>query len=573
VRKIFSKNEQIVKDDKEGSIKPNQEKINEPHYDFLDKINIENKQKNSDVQNKKKNKLKKEKEWKNFNKKEGKSKKFEETQPQKILKYDWTKHAKANVKFNDELKEYVYEINEPILTEEEQKIKEKITRIFRVQTDVDIDDLNEINKSHLLKETLDQIIETHKIELNQELKDNIYYYIFREFLGYGKINVLMHDEEIEDISCDGKGIPVFVYHRKHESIRSNIIYETDEELNSFVIKLSQISGKQISIYEPIVDGKLPDGSRLQSTLAKTVTNSSTFTIRRFRSNPLTFIDLINYRALSLEMAAYFWLILEYGTSILFSGGTASGKTTMLNAMSLFIPAGYKIVSVEDTREINLPHENWIAGTVRSGFITSEKDKSAKDIDMFDLIKAALRQRPRVIIVGEVRGKEAYTLFQAMATGHLSYSTIHASDIQTLIQRLEGPPISLPRALLTSLDVIVFLKAIQTAEGKVERRVSSIVEIIKLDPGSQRLISVTPFTWVSPVDDRFEYNGGSHLLDKIKHDHGWTIEQLNEEFEKRKNIISWMQKNDLRSYKDVGRIISEYKKDPESILLKIKQDAV
>jgi len=193
--------------------------------------------------------------------------------------------------------------------------------------------------------------------------------------------------------------------------------------------------------------------------------------------------------------------------------------------------------------------------------------------MFDLIRASLRQRPRVIIVGEVRGKEAYTLFQAMATGHLSYSTVHASDIQTLIQRLESPPISLPRALLTSLDAIVFVKAITTADGKVSRRVTNTVEIIKLDPESKRLISVTPFSWVSPLDDRFVYNGGSNILDKIRKEKGWGVDELNKELSNRKQVLEWMGKNNIRSYRQVGKIVAEYKKDPEAVLEKSQKNIV
>ncbi len=483
----------------------------------------------------------------------------------------WNNFAKKEIVFDDEIKEYVYRVSEPLLSEQEEEMKETLIRIFRIQTDIDVYDDDDSKKKDTLVQILEEIIQSNHIQIQEESKKKIFYYIIRDFIGYGKIDVLMHDDEIEDISCDGIQVPIFVYHRKHESIRSDIVFENDDELNSFVIKLSQICGKQISIYEPIVDGKLPDGSRLQATLAKTVTASSTFTIRRFRENPLTPIDLIDNRTISLDMAAYFWLILDYGSSILFCGGTASGKTTLLNAMSLFIPASFKIVSVEDTREINLPHENWIAGTSRTGFSNADNDKSAKDIDMFDLIRAALRQRPRVIIVGEVRGKEAYTLFQAMATGHLSYSTVHASDIQTLIQRLESPPISLPRTLLTSLDVIVFLSAINTLEGAVERRVKSVVEIIKLDPASQRLISVTPFSWISAADDRYEHHGGSNIFEKIKHDKGWDNQQLEEELERRKKVLSWMQKHRIRSYKEVGRVISGYKKDPAMILEEIKKD--
>ncbi|MEA3458199.1 MAG: type II/IV secretion system ATPase subunit, partial [Candidatus Thermoplasmatota archaeon] len=222
------------------------------------------------------------------------------------------------------------------------------------------------------KKTKEELEEEKKeMELAaKKSKDNIFYHLFREFLGYGKIDILMKDEGIEDISCDGPYISIFLYHKKYEEVSTNICFENPEELDSFAVRLSQICGKQISIYSPIVDGKLPDGSRLQTTLAKTVTIGSTFTIRRFRENPLTPIDLIEFKSLSIDMAAYFWMTIEHGASILFCGGTASGKTTALNALSLFIPAAYKIITIEDTCEISLPHKNWIADTTRQGFSSS-----------------------------------------------------------------------------------------------------------------------------------------------------------------------------------------------------------
>lgn len=427
-------------------------------------------------------------------------------------------------------------------------------------------------KEKKIKKTKTELEEEKKrIEAEEKRrKEKIFYHIFREFIGYGKIDILMSDEGIEDISCDGHHVPIFIYHRKYEAISTNIHFD-DEELDSFVVRLSQICGKQISIYSPIVDGKLPDGSRLQTTLAQTVTKDSTFTIRRFRENPLTPVDLINFSTISTEMAAYFWMVIENGASILFCGGTASGKTTALNALSLFIPPSYKIISIEDTREVSLPHENWIAGTTRQGFSSSEDNKTGKDIDMFDLIRAALRQRPKVIIVGEVRGKEAYSLFQAMATGHTSYSTVHASTIHTLIQRLENPPISLPRALLTSLDIIVFQNAVDMG-GKAVRRMTSVTEVIKLDPDTNQLIFMEPFTWVSKTDDRFESSGTSKILNNIKIQNDWTEEQLKKEISNRMIILEWMKKKNIREYKDVGRIVSDYQKYPEELLKQAKEES-
>jgi len=380
----------------------------------------------------------------------------------------------------------------------------------------------------------------------------------------------MKDDGIEDISCDGHHVPIFLYHKKYEAISTNIHFENEEHLNSFVVRLAQICGKQISIYSPIVDGKLPDGSRLQTTLARTVTKGSTFTIRRFRENPLTPIDLIEFKSLSKDMAAYFWMALENGASILFCGGTASGKTTALNALSLFIPSSHKIITIEDTREISLPHKNWIADTTRQGFSSSEETKTGKDIDMFDLIRAALRQRPKVVMVGEVRGKEAYSLFQAMATGHTAYSTIHASTIHTLIQRLENAPISLPRALLTSLDIIVFQNAIDIG-GKTVRRMTSVTEVIKLDPDSNQLIFMEPFKWISKTDDRFESSHSSKVLNNIKAQNDWNDKQLDRELENRKTILEWMRKKNIRDYIKVGKIVSEYKKHPEALLKKAERE--
>jgi flagellar protein FlaI len=552
-------------------------------------------------------------------------KKIEELQNTEVIEertgFGWKGMGSRRIIFDNDSKEYFYVLDEPALNEYETELKKELGHLFKMLADVNITTMTQEEKEKFLEETLHQIIIDNNIkfigkikpkkddkeekkslfskktqddkeskekkslfpkkgpeakkskeELNAEeqiSKDKIFYHIFRDFLGYGKIDIIMEDEGIEDISCDGHDVPVFIYHKKYDAITTNVQFENELELNSFVVRLAQISGKQISIYSPIVDGKLPDGSRLQTTLARTVTKGSTFTIRKFKENPLTPIDLIDYKSLSLEMAAYFWMAIEKGSSILFCGGTASGKTTALNALSLFIPGQHKIVSIEDTREVNLPHKNWIAGTTREGFSASD-DKTGKDIDMFDLIRAALRQRPKVVMVGEVRGREAYSLFQAMATGHTSYATVHASDIHTLIQRLENPPISLPRALLTSLDIIVFQNAVDI-KGKTVRRMTSVTEIVKLDPDTNQLIFMEPYKWVSKTDDRFESTGTSKVLNNIKQQNDWTDEQLEEEIENRKLVLSWMLQNNLRDYKEVGRIVNLYSKHPEQLIKKAKEE--
>jgi len=540
--------------------------------------------------------------------------------------YGYKKLGSKRIVFDHSINEYRFELIEPELNETEKELKNELSHLFKMLADIDTFDMDDSEKEKFLEDTLGQIIKDNDIKLEpepepeiddkktllkkiknvkliklkkakkifgklfskknkepdseeikeeiikpplrEESKDTIYYHIFRDFLGYGRIDILMHDDGIEDISCDGPDPPVFIHHRKYEAIETNIFFEEEEELNSYVVRLCQVSGKQISIFSPIVDGKLPDGSRLQATLSRTVTKGSTFTIRKFKENPLTPIDLLKFKSFSIEMAAYFWMTIENGASILFCGGTASGKTTALNALLLFVPSSQKIVSIEDTREVNIPHKNWIAGTTRKGFSASDDSKTGKDIDMFDLIRAALRQRPRVIIVGEVRGKEAYSLFQAMSTGHTAYATVHASTIHTLIQRLENPPVSLPRALLTSLDVIVFQNAVPIG-GKMVRRMTSVTEIIKLDSDTNQLIFMAPFTWVSKTDDRFENTRTSKILNKIKQQNDWTDEQLEEELDNRILILQWMMQKKELSFQEFGRIISDYQKFPDEVLKKVR----
>jgi len=471
-------------------------------------------------------------------------------------------------KFDENSKTYVYEVHEPLLDEAEQEIKNRLLELFELRSTIDVFESNTAEKSIKLDESLQKIIVDGHIKLSENSKDKIFYYIFQEFTGYGKIDILMHDEGIEDISCDGPYIPIFIYHKTYESIKSNIVFENPDELDSFAVKLAQICGKQISIYEPIIDGKLADGSRLSVMLAKTVTPFSTFTIRRFRTDPFTPIDLINTGTMSVEMAAYFWLAIENGASILFCGGTASGKTSTLNAFALFLPASYKIFSIEDTREVILPHENWVASTTRTGFSQSAEHKTSKDIDMFDLTRAALRQRPQVVIVGEIRGQEAYALFQAMATGHISYSTIHASDIHTLVQRLENPPISLPKALLISLNLVVFLKS-TVIDGKPARRIINVIEIIKMEPSTNKLIFSIPFSWVSESDDHFKKEAKSILLDRTQSKKGWSDAHLLQEVKNRIIVLEWMIKNNLRSYKEVGKVVADYSREPEAVVEKAK----
>jgi len=452
-----------------------------------------------------------------------------------------------------------YVVIEPTLQEEEKKALQRIKEILIETLEVDSRKLGSKEKAEsYLKEKVDEIIKNYKIKLNPETIDKIKYYIVRDFIGFGKIDALMHDHMIEDISCDGYNVPIYVWHREYESIPTNIVFEDEKELDSFVIRLAYLSGRHISIANPILDASLQDGSRIQLTLGKEVTRKgSTFTIRRFRADPLTIPDLISFNTLSSEMAAWFWFIIEKKANILIGGETASGKTTTLNSLSAFIPPDHKIITIEDTPELNLPHQNWIPSVARIGFGPAG---STAEITLFDLLKAAMRQRPDYVIVGEVRGKEAFTLFQAMATGHGGLSSIHCDSVVSAINRLESEPMNVPRSLILTLNVIAMQTRVKLVK-KIARRLAHVAEIVGMDPVSKEILLNDVYKW-DPVKDSFTYSGRSILLEKIIERFGLSEDKVKQELERRKTVLEWMVKNKIRRFNEVGKVIRDYYMNPE-----------
>ncbi|DAC72405.1 MAG TPA: secretion system protein E [Thermoplasmata archaeon] len=431
-------------------------------------------------------------------------------------------------------------------------------------------DLESKGEDKYLSEKVDLIIDDYMLNIDPLTKKKILYYLEKESIGLGKLEVLMKDPNIEDISCDGSGVFIFLYHRRYGSLKSNIQFNEEEELTAFVVKLAQKCGKHISISEPMLDATMPDGSRIQMTLSTEVTTKgSTFTIRKFSEDPFSPPDLIEFHTMSSEMVAYMWLAVENGINALIAGGTAAGKTSTLNALCLFIPRESKIVSIEETREINLPHPNWIPGVVRSGFGDVVGNKVIGEIDLYDLMKAALRQRPEYILVGEIRGKEAYVLFQAMATGHTTYSTVHADSAQSLIHRLEGKPIEIPRIMLQTLDVVC-IQVISRVKNKRARRCKQIIEIIDIDPTTKEILTNEVFRW-DPIEDKFIYSGKSYILERIRAEKDISREGMIGEIKNRTMLLDWMNKNNIREFKKVATVVAQYADNPADVMKKIRND--
>jgi flagellar protein FlaI len=481
--------------------------------------------------------------------------------------------SSANIKWDPVKKSLVYKILEPQLSPKETEYLETIKKGLINLLDVE---LSEIRKSgetfDYIKKKVEDVLEDDGISLATETYSKVIYYIYRDFVGFNEIESIFHDPYIEDIGCSGLEIPVFVVHRKFGSIETNVIYKNADYLNNFVIKLAERCGRYISYAKPLLDGSLPDGSRVQATLAKDVTTKGpTFSIRKFRVDPFSPVDVINLGTASPELMAYVWTAVESKSSILICGGVSTGKTTFLNCISMFIPPEDKIVSIEDTRELNLPHENWIPSVSRTGFgVPEEEGRRYGEVTLFELLKESFRQNPDYVIVGEVRGKEAYVMFQGMASGHASIGTMHAGSVEDVIKRLETSPINLSPSLLETLDMIILMTHAKE-KGKSARRVKDVVEIESIDPQTGTAHTTRSFTWMPSSDSYGSKLDDSYLMKKISFERGISYPEMRKEMEKRVQVLKWMIKHNITDFQEVCRMINLYYKDQPSLMEWVKNN--
>ncbi len=470
--------------------------------------------------------------------------------------------AHAQIRWSKRRGCYVYNVIQPTMSPKMKKLFRKVKRLLEEKLDVDLTRLKKTEaRDYLHKQSL-QLLDYFEIKLTEDEKRILGYYIDKDFLGMGVIEPLMHDPDIEDISCDGVGIPLYVFHRNPllGSIPTNLTFYSNEELDSYLIRLAQLCGQGISVIDPLLNGTLPDGSRIQGTLATDIARrGSNFSIRKFTKFPFTPTQLLQYGTVDIKTLAFLWFCIDYGSSILVSGGTATGKTVFLNVLSLFIKPEMKVVSIEDTAELRLPHPHWVPHVARVP-ISAETEKRRGEIDLFDLLKESLRQRPDYIIVGEVRGKEAYVLFQQMATGHPSLATLHADTLEKLTNRLITPPISLPPSLLENLDLVVFLTKMKY-KGKHVRKVKNIYEIVGFDMKEERIKTNKIFQW-DAIKNRINIMNNSVILKKIIDRTGLSKKRVIEELKRRMLVLYWLQEKSIADYRDVARVINLYYDFPE-----------
>ncbi len=382
------------------------------------------------------------------------------------------------------------------------------------------------------------------------------YLLIRDKEGLGPLQPLVLDPHLEDISCSGTG-PIFLEHKIFKGLKSNIEFDDFTQLDNFVIQLSERIGKPVTFRRPIIDATLPDGSRINLVYGEDVSKrGSNFTIRKFAETPISIVELCEFGGLTYEMAAYLSLAMHHGQNLFVSGETASGKTTLLNAITTFIPAASKIVSIEDTPELQVPHPNWLREVVRAS--TSE---SGAGVDMFDLLRAALRQRPNEIIIGEIRGAEGAIAFQAMQTGHACMATFHADSVEKLIQRLTGNPINIPKTYVDNLNLVVIQSMVRLPNGRAGRRLISLNEIVGYDPPTDSFSFVETFRW-NNHDDTFEFTGfmNSYMLEEvIAPKRGLPParkREIYDELARRTNILRKLKDQGVTGFNDIYKVLAQ-----------------
>ncbi|MCW4021346.1 MAG: type II/IV secretion system ATPase subunit, partial [Candidatus Bathyarchaeota archaeon] len=391
-------------------------------------------------------------------------------------------------------------------------------------------------------------------KFNKKSWQKIYYYIIRDLAGYGNLDVMINDPNIEDISCNGIKKPIYVWHRKYESVPANIQFNDEESFDDFIVKLAHMGDKHISSAHPILDAMLPERHRVAATFRREIsTFGSSFCIRKFRSDPFSIVDLINIGTLDKKLAAYFWVLLENKMSVMVIGGTGAGKTSMVNALISLMKPNDKMVTVEDISELNTLHENWVQLTSRRGFKFGGADETS--VSLFDLVKLSLRYRPDYIIVGEIRGEEAYALFQAVATGHGGITTMHADSLDHAAKRLTSAPMNVAEVYVPLMNACIYISRVELPKKKIGlsfgRRARNVWEVYEY--GNYNLIS----EW-SPTRDVFHTNlENSFLLDQIANKKGLSKEEVLAEIERREEVLEEVLKSRKRSQKEVMEAIVNY----------------
>ncbi len=418
-----------------------------------------------------------------------------------------------------------------------------------------------VNPRQYFADQARKILLKYSIRVPAASWSKIIYFAERDLVGFGVLDGVMRDPNIEDISIDALGKPIFVYHKGYESLETNIAISDDEQLDNLITRLSHMAGKHVSTAFPIVQGTLPGRHRLVATFRREVSpQGSTATIRKFREDPLTIVDMLNLNLLDHKMAAYTWYLMQNRSTAIVVGATGAGKTTLLNAVLTLTRLNTKLVTIEEVQEINIPHLNWTSLVSRESYAATEE--RAGEVGLFDLVKAAMRMRPDILVVGEIRGEEAYVLFQAISTGHGGLCTLHSDDSASALQRLVSNPMNVPRSFIPFLDLVFVVRRISVpAPGGGFRAVRRIVAIDEIVTDQE---VTRAFRWEARTDTFKPSYDKSPKLEKIAKDNGIPMDDVLKEIDRRALILRWVQQKGIRNFKELSPILELYVARPEEV---------
>jgi flagellar protein FlaI len=474
-------------------------------------------------------------------------------------------YAYAHIYWDDKENELIYAVEEPVLDEVERELLELINLGLEEMINISF---VRAAKSNILLQYLEKNVQSILVELGTRVSKKTYnklmYYVYRNSVGLNEIEPLLNDYYVEDIECNGMNFPIYIVHRKYQNLKTNVLFKDMAYMTDFIEKMAQKTGRYISYAKPLLDGTLPDGSRINATYTEDITTRGpTFTIRKFTKEPWTPIHLIQSKTVTAEAFAYMWLVIEHKFNVMVVGETASGKTTFLNGIVDFIPPEARICSIEDTRELNLAHVNWLPAVTRAGFgMPTVLGTQYGEITLFDLLRATFRQAPDYVIVGEIRGAEAYVLFQGMASGHPSFSTFHAASVDTVVKRLETPPINLSPSLVEALDVCCICIHVKDSSHNF-RRLKEIDEILEIEQALGKAKYNPVFEW-NPVKDEIVFNGKPTIFERITKRSGLTQQQLMAELGRRAALLKTLAERNITSFEEFNKVVNDYYKDADAV---------
>jgi len=443
-----------------------------------------------------------------------------------------------------------------------ESIKEKLIEVVKIEVSEILDPkaMEGIKKRFL--ESAFETISKEMPKIPEEEKNILAGNLVHEMLGLGRLEVVLNDDNLEELVINNSTECAWVFHKKWGWLKTNIIIPSEEQIYNYSSLIGRKVGRQINNLSPLMDAHLMTGDRVNATLFPISTKGNTITIRKFRREPLTMVDFIDpiNKTISMEVASLLWLCMQYELNILVAGGTASGKTSVLNGLMPFIPVNHRIISIEDTRELRLPDFlHWVPLTTR------EPNPEGKgEITMLDLLVNSLRMRPDRVVVGEIRRQEeAEVLFEAMHTGHSVYATLHADRAEQVIRRLTNPPINLPETLLESLHLVI----VQFRHRRLGiRRTLQVAELL---PGGARGETgarlETLYRWKPQIDKIVKVRDSIRLIDEIRMHTGMTDEDMERDLKEKECILQWMLDNRINTVNTVGKVVADYYHDREKVL--------